>query len=366
MSGSKKVCILGASGSIGASTLSLLREFKNRFELISCSVHENTEKLDSIIQEFSPKIAVVTGRKFIGDRIKDTKIVYGDYSEAIEVADIVVAGIVGIAGLKPVVEALRAKKRVALANKESIVCGSKLLRNFSDAQIIPIDSEHASIFHCVNGRADVERVVLTASGGPFLHRSRESLKEVTAKEALNHPTWKMGGKISIDSSTMANKALEVIEAHYLFKGLPVEVVVHPESIVHGGAILKDGSFLAHGSFPDMRAPIALGLAYPDLLPNVVKPPFPLPKVSFFELDNNRFPLVNVAKSILEDSGLCLVFNSANEWAVSNFLSGRIKYLDIERVIFEALAHFIGVKYDSVEEIFNVDLTVRRWCEEKCL
>lgn len=366
MSGSKKVCLLGASGSIGHSTLSLLRQFKNEFQLVAVSVHENTEKLKEIVNEFKPKIAVISGDKRIGEVLGDTKIYYGDYSPALELSDIVVAGIVGIAGLKPVLEALRLGKRVALANKESIVCGGKLLKEIRSGEIIPIDSEHASIFQCVNGRADIKTIVLAASGGPFLNRTRESLKNVSVEEALCHPTWKMGGKISIDSSTMANKALEIIEAHFLFGGLPVEVVIHPESIVHGGAILKDGSFLVHGSYPDMRVPIALGLSYPTFLPNIINPPFPPPKVSFFEIDSDRFPLVKVAKEITNDDGLSLVFNSANEWAVSKFLSNEIKYLDIEDSIFRALAHFKGLKYDSLDEVFEIDLTVRRWCEERCL
>lgn len=362
MSGPKKVCLLGASGSIGTSTLSLLREYKERFSLVAVSIHENIDRLYEIISEFNPEVAVVTGKKSVGDNIGNTKIHYGDFLPALETCDIVVAGIVGIAGLKPVIQALKLGKRVALANKESIVCGGKLLKEIKTGEIVPIDSEHASIFHCVAGRSDVERIVLTASGGPFLNRTRESLKDVTANEALNHPTWKMGGKISIDSSTMANKALEIIEAHFLFGGLPIEVIIHPESIVHGGAILQDGSFLVHGSYPDMRGPIALGLSYPELLPSVMKPPFPPPTVSFYELDLKRFPLVGIAKEIVNDSGLSLVLNSANEWAVSKFLSGKIKYLDIEESIFKALAHFEGVKYDSLEEVLEIDLNVRGWCE----
>ncbi len=362
MSGTKKICLLGASGSIGSSTLSLLKEYKERFKLVSISVHENIDKLYEIISEFSPDVAVVTGKKDVGNKIGNTRIYYNDFSPALEICDIVVAGIVGIAGLSPVIQALKLDKRVALANKESIVCGGKLLKQIKSGEIIPIDSEHASIFQCVSGRSDVEKVILTASGGPFLNRTRESLKDITVNEALNHPTWKMGGKISIDSSTMANKALEVLEAHFLFGGLPIEIIIHPESIVHGGAILRDGSFLVHGSYPDMRAPIAFGLSYPKLLPSVMKPPFPPPKVTFFELDLKRFPLPGIAKEIVNDPGLSLVFNSANEWAVSNFLSGKIKYLDIEESIFKALAHFEGVKYDSLDEVLDIDMNVRGWCE----
>lgn len=370
----KKISLLGATGSIGETTLELVRRFPHKFSLHSVSAHLQVEKLRKIIDEFNPIIAVVSGAKTseLGEKYKNTKIFYG--SESIgqivtdQAVDIVVAGIVGIAGLPSTVSALNAGKRVALANKESIVCGALLLEEAikkGKGSIIPIDSEHASIFQCLEGTylEEVKRLILTASGGPFLKRDREELKNITPKEAASHPRWSMGQKVSIDSATLCNKALELFEAHFLFGGIHTDVVIHPESFVHGAVELIDGTIIAHAGYPHMAAPIGYGLSYPERLPDLIPSASHIspPAVNFIPVDFKRFPSLKLAYQALEEgAGMTLVFNAANEFAVSAFVHGEIQFIEIENNIEEALAKFSGASYSTLEEVLALNDAVHEF------
>lgn len=374
----KKIALLGATGSIGDTTLDLIRRFPENFSLHSISAHSQIEKLKNIINEFKPKYAVLSGMQSseLGSLYEETEISYGD-NAINEIAsdpdvNIVVAGIVGIAGLSSTLAALNSGKRVALANKESIVCGALLLESAiknGKGSIIPIDSEHASIFQCLEGTYfdEVKRLILTASGGPFLNRKREELKSITPEQAAAHPRWSMGQKISIDSATLCNKALELFEAHFLFGGIHTDIVIHPESFIHGAVELIDGSIISHAGYPHMAAPIGFGLSYPERLPDLIPSPshFAPPSITLLPADQLRFPALKLAYGALAGgAGMTLVFNAANESAVSAFVSGKLPFLNIETSIEEALAKFSGASYSSLTDVLELNNAVREYLESK--
>lgn len=372
----KKIALLGATGSIGDTTLELIRRFPENFSLHSISAHTQIDKLKSIINEFNPKHAVISGvhSSDIGASYNGTIISYGDDSINEIASDpevnIVVAGIVGIAGLSSALAALNSGKRVALANKESIVCGALLLENAiknGKGSIIPIDSEHASLFQCLEGRYfdEVKRLILTASGGPFLNKKREELGDITPAQAAAHPKWSMGQKVSIDSATLCNKALELFEANFLFGGIHTDIVIHPESFIHGAVELIDGSIMVHAGYPHMAAPIGFGLSYPERLPDLIPSPshFAPPSISLLPVDQSRFPAIRLAYQALEGgAGMTLVFNAANESAVSAFVRGKITFLEIESSIEEALAKFSGASYTSLSDVMDLNNEVHRYLE----
>ena len=329
----KKVLILGSTGSIGINTLNVIRNLSQHFEITALTVNTKIDLLEPQIEEFKPKAVVVRDlkkaaelKKRIGNKCE---VLSGDQG-LIEVAasydyDIFVGAMVGFSGLAPTLEAIKRGKRIALANKETLVVAGEMVTSLckeNNAQLLPVDSEHSAIFQCLEGEkySQVEKLILTASGGPFLNKDKESLKTVSVKQALNHPNWKMGNKITIDSASMMNKGLEVIEAHWLF-GISkenIDVVVHPQSIIHSMVQYVDGSLKAQMGLPDMKLPIQYALTYPDRVENNFTRTN-LPKIgtlSFFEPDYQKFECLKLAYDVLGEGGTTpCILNAANEIAV---------------------------------------------------
>jgi 1-deoxy-D-xylulose-5-phosphate reductoisomerase len=285
--------------------------------------------------------------------------------------EVVLASVVGLAGLSPVLSALEAGKRVALANKESLVAGGPLVQRAlasSHGTLVPVDSEHHSLFQLLRGASfsDVSEIVLTASGGPFLRRSTSTLSSVTPQEAVRHPRWSMGAKISVDSATLMNKGLELIEAHWLF-GFPesqIRVLIHPQSIVHGIVRLRDGSEIAHLSNPDMAGAIAAAMAFPQHVPKALQPLDLASRgtLTFEEVDSAQFPAIGLARAAVRaGSSTSAVLNSANEEAVSLFLDGALKFHHIVPMVERALEQFSGQKISTLEELYLLDQEVRQFC-----
>lgn len=350
----KRICLLGASGSIGDSTLKVLRLYKDEFLLHSFSVHNNLEKAKAIIEEFHPENLVVSSKsvslKTLGDNYQGCKIFYGEeFLEEIaslSEVDIVVTAIVGSVGIYPTLAAIRANKKIALANKETLVTFGPYIKNLlktHKAFIIPIDSEHNAIFQLLEGKpkSSIQSIILTASGGPFRERDIHTLKNVTVEEALCHPTWKMGPKITIDSAGLVNKSLEVLEAHYLFD-FPfdkIEVVIHPQSIVHGILEFTDGSHTMYASHPDMMFPIAHALKYPHYSTKqvVMRKVHTYQTLNFYEPDSARYPALQLAYECGKRGGTApAIFNAANEQAVELFLQKQISFIEIPQKIEEVL------------------------------
>ena len=375
----KVVSILGSTGSIGKSTLDVLRLDRINFKVFALSCHSNIKLLAQQTIEFQPDIIVVNSandREVILtylDGKANPDILFGPNGhktivEADEVTD-VVAAISGAAGLTSTYHAASKGKRILLANKESMVmAGSLIMRQaeLNDGLIIPIDSEHNAIFQVLNGTRDnksIQKIILTASGGPFRSFSAEMIKDVTVEQALKHPKWSMGRKISIDSATMMNKGLEVIEASFLFQ-LPAEkigVVIHPQSIVHSLVEFVDGSLLTQLGCPDMRVPISFALGYPERISSGVQG-IDLTKhesLSFSNPNHALFPCLNLAYQALEaGQGYCVALNAANEIAVEAFLEGRISFVEIYEVIAEVMKGDITPTKDQLDVIFDLDRSIR--------
>jgi 1-deoxy-D-xylulose-5-phosphate reductoisomerase len=342
----RRLTILGSTGSIGQQALDVVRRYPDRFELVGLSAARDARALARQAQEFDPQyLALESSDTGPLDNL-GAQLLSGPGSAqrlAQAPSDVVLNGIVGFAGLAATVGALQANIRVALANKESLVAGGEWVMNLaSDNHIIPVDSEHSAIFQCLEGRheSEIREVLLTASGGPFFGMEKARLVEAGPKDALAHPTWRMGPKITIDSATMMNKGLEVIEAHHLF-GVPYEdvrVVVHRQSVVHGGAVFEDGSVVLHAAVPDMRLPIAFGVLYPERVDVGAEPvPFGGVSWSFEEPRNDVFRCLPLAVEAGRSGGAYPVaLNAANEVAVGAFLDGRIRFLSIAEVIEEVL------------------------------
>ncbi len=374
----KALAILGSTGSIGTQTLDVVREHPDRFSVRSMSVHRNLDLLSEQIEEFAPEFVVIgddeayeKGRERFADR--DVEVRGG--SEEIERAaeeeevDIVVNGLVGFAGLSPTLAAARSGKRIALANKETlVVAGDLVMREVesSGAEIIPVDSEHSALFQGMLGerREDLDRMILTASGGPFREKPIEEFATITRAGALKHPNWEMGAKITIDSATMMNKGLEVIEAARLFDlpGEKIDVIVHPESIVHSMVLFRDGSIKAQLSHPDMRMPIRLALGWPERLPGSYET-LDFAKVgslNFEAPDKERFPALRLAYEALERGGTApTVLNGANEVVVAAFLAEEIRFIDIPSLVERALGEIGVVDDPSLHDIFAIDKRTRQ-------
>jgi len=374
----KKILILGSTGSIGENTLNVIRNFPERFQVSGLTVNTRIDILELQIKEFLPQFVVVKNKlqaKELRRRIDTkTKIFSGDEG-LIEAAsntdyDIMISAVVGFACLAPTIEAIKRQKRIALANKETLVAAGELVKNLVEkhnAEIIPVDSEHSAIFQCLRGEnpAEVEKLILTASGGPFRETGKDEFREVTVEDALNHPNWKMGNKITIDSATMMNKGLEVIEAHWLFN-LPrtkIDVVIHPQSIIHSMVQFVDGSVKAQMGLPDMKLPIQYALTYPERLQNDF-PRTSLPEISnltFSEPDLNKFECLKLAYETLDTGGTApCTLNAANEIAVDKFLKKEIKFSDIPALIYSALGHFDNHKNPELEAIIDQDKETRRY------
>ncbi len=374
----KRIFILGSTGSIGVNTLNVVKTFSEIFTIEAITTNRNIDLLLKQIEEFNPKFAVVTdneaAEKLKNDYSGKTKILFGKEG-LIEIAknadyDILVSSLVGFAGLAPTIESIKRSKRIALANKETLVSAGKLVVDFCEkynAEIIPVDSEHSAIFQCLVGEKEesIRKIILTASGGPFLHKTRKELETVTLQEALNHPNWSMGSKITIDSATMMNKGLEVIEAKWLFNlgSEKIDVVVHPQSIIHSMVEFSDGAIKAQLSIPDMKVPIQYALSYPERFnSNFVETDFvKIGKLTFFEPDYEKFKCLKLAFKVLEQGGVsACILNAANEIAVSRYLSGNIKFTQIPELIEDALNFIPNQQVFDLETIFEVDLKTRNF------
>jgi 1-deoxy-D-xylulose-5-phosphate reductoisomerase len=377
----KKIAILGSTGSIGTSTLAVAEQFPDRFKVVAIAGGNNSKLLESQIRKFKPSLAAIADAKAAESLRKKcndmpVRIVSG-VEGMIEVAtaedaDITVSAIVGTAGLVPTIAAIQAGKDIALANKEVLVTAGELVmaecRRWN-VRLFPVDSEHSAIFQCLHSgqRGDVKRLILTASGGPFRNHSKDDLAKVGLAEALKHPNWSMGRKITIDSATLMNKGLEVIEAHWLFGMAPeqIKVLVHPQSIVHSLVEYRDGSVVAQLGMPDMKGPIAYALSYPERLPDV-SPGLDLASIAtltFQEPDRDLFPCLGYAYDALKAGGsMPAVLSAANEVAVRYFLEEKIEFLDVPRILKSVMEAHTPVPFKAVDEVLKADLWARREAE----
>ncbi len=382
----KAISILGSTGSIGVSTLEVIRQFPESFDVAALGCGRNVELLRDQIREFQPRVVSVIDDELaaklsalLDGASPRPEIVYGEQGFAqvatLPESEIVVSAMVGAAGLLPTLESIRSGKLVALANKETMVIAGKIVTEAAakhGAIILPVDSEHSAIFQALQGNhpENLRRILLTASGGPFFSLASEELAHVTPEQALRHPNWSMGRKITIDSATLMNKGLEVIEAHWLF-GVPVDQIavhVHPESIIHSMVEYIDGSVIAQMGIPDMKIPIAYALAYPQRLP-VNSPPlnlFRLQRLTFFPPDMDRFPCLRLAFDSCKVGGtMPAVLNAANEVAVSAFLDKQIGFVDISRIIETVMNRHEVNENPDLEAVLAADRWARceaaRWC-----
>lgn len=372
-----RVAIAGSTGSIGTQTLDVVRAEAGRYEVVGLGVSRSVGLLIEQAKEFRPKIVAVADparRREVAEALPFAEVV-GDLARLADDADVVVNGVVGFAGLDVTLATLRAGKRLALANKESLIAAGPLvqpLRATPGAELVPVDSEHCAVHQClrssVRSEAELARVVLTASGGPFRGRSHDDLASVTAEQALAHPTWKMGPKITVDSSTLMNKGLEVIEAHELF-GTPydqIEVVVHPQSIVHSMVEFTDGATIAQLSLPDMRLPIGYALAYPER----ISTPFgridwsALGRLDFEPPDTRTFRCLPLAYEAGRVGGTAPAWlNAANEVAVQAFLDGAIRWIQIPDILEAVLSRHDGNPATSADVVIDADRRARAVAHE---
>ena len=372
----RKLSILGATGSVGSSTLDLVERHPERFEVVALTAAKNVAALADAARRTSANLAVIDDPTLLSEleeRLEGSGCRAATGREALNEAaagdaDLVMAAIVGCAGLEPVMAAIEAGRTVALANKESLVTAGALMTEGaqrSGATILPVDSEHNAIAQCLadNRSCDVARLVLTASGGPFRTKSRAEMAGMSPEQAVAHPNWSMGAKISVDSATMMNKGLELIEAHYLF-GLPsgrIDILVHPQSVIHSMVEYVDGSVLAQLGSPDMRIPIAYALAYPERIETPAER-LDLSRIgslTFEAPDLDRFPALRIAREALEAGGSApIVLNAANEEAVAAFLDRRIGFLDICQTVEEAVARTSAAQPRSIAEVIDIDQAAR--------
>jgi 1-deoxy-D-xylulose-5-phosphate reductoisomerase len=380
----QRITILGATGSIGLSTLDVLARHPDKYSVYALSAHSRVDELAALCERHRPQRAVVADaasaarlEALLRERSVPTEVEYGEVAlRAIAASadtDTVMAAIVGAAGLGPAMAAAAAGKKVLLANKEALVMSGQLFMDAvsnNNATLLPIDSEHNAIFQCLPAHyarspeaAGVEKILLTASGGPFLHRAVDTLGDVTPEQACKHPNWSMGRKISVDSATMMNKGLEVIEAHWLFGAAHdrIEVVIHPQSVIHSMVSYNDGSVLAQLGNPDMRTPIAHALAFPERIASGVAP-LDLAQIGtlqFHKPDFERFPCLALAFDALRAGGTApAVLNAANEVAVQAFLDRRIGFRDIDRVVARTMDQVAREEAASIDAVLAQDSLAR--------
>ncbi len=368
--------ILGSTGSIGTQALQLVALHPERFRVVALTGHRNRALFFEQVRTFRPEVAGLTCPIPLDEIPQDCRFcrwVMG--KEALRVAaaevkaDMVLVSVVGIAGLQSVMDALAAGRQVLLANKEALVTGGHLVMEAArhiGKPLLPVDSEHSAIFQCLQGAAGNQpvKLLLTASGGPFRTWPREKIAAATREQALNHPNWSMGAKITIDSASMFNKALEIMEARWLFDvpAEKIEVVVHPQSIVHSAVEFADGAVIAQMGVPDMRVPIQYAMSYPERLPTGSKPLdlFALGQLTFEKGDEVRFPALRLARECLNAGGAaCTILNGANEAAVAAFLQGDIPFGGITRLVEETLQTLGSLPAESLEDIFRADAEARR-------
>ncbi len=370
----KAISIIGSTGSVGVTTLDVVARFPDRFRVVAMAAGRNLELLADQIRRFRPQLVSVETPELardLADRIRplEVTILHGNEG-AIAVAThpeakLLMSALVGALGLPPTLAAIKAGKDIAFANKEVLVVAGEVVtravREYG-VRLLPVDSEHNAVFQCIEGRPPetVKRIILTASGGPFRQWPAERFGEITVKDALNHPTWRMGNKITIDSATLMNKGLEVIEAHWLF-GLPpekIDVVIHPQSVIHSMVELIDGSVIAEMAITDMAIPAAFALAYPDRLPLDHLPPLSLidcANLSFEQPDLSRFPCLRLAYEALRAGGtMAACLNAANEELVAGFLAGRIRFVDIPKHIEAIMSHHHSAPARTLEDVIGTD------------
>lgn len=371
-----KILLLGSTGSIGTSTCNCIRRFKEKFELVGLSANNNVNLLQKQIEEFdifSVFIGSQSGYENAKKQLPSSVHIFHGETGLVDLVnntdfDILVNALVGAVGFKPTVAALKKNKRVALANKESLVIGGDLITDLiarGQGELLPIDSEHSALLQCLNGEesSSVESLTITASGGPFRDKLAESFKNITREEALNHPTWVMGAKITIDSSTLINKGFEVIEAHHLFNLSydKLNVLIHPQSVIHSMVTFHDGAVMAQCGVPDMELPIQYALTFPKRLP-IMGERLDLAaygSLTFYEPDFELFPCLRYCIEAGKKGGtITTVLNAANEIAVNSFLNGDITYLQIGELIDAALNRHDNKKADSIEIIEDVDRNTR--------
>ncbi len=375
-----EIAVLGCTGSIGTQALSMIDHYPDRFRATVLTAHSQADELFRLVRKYRPKLAVLTGGevplpedvKHICDWAFGPRglIAAAEYP----LCDTVLAAVVGIAGMDAVIAAGRAGKRVLLANKESLVAGGeivmRLFGGLAGGRLLPVDSEHSAIFQSMLGREgnDVDEILLTASGGPFRTWPKEKMLTATVEEALGHPNWSMGAKITVDSATMFNKGLEIIEARWLFD-IPQErirVLVHPQSIVHSAVRYKDGAVIAQMGIPDMKLPILFAMAYPERLPTFT-PPLDLTalgQLTFEEPDNDRFPAIALARRAISEGGTApTVMNAANETAVAAFLEQRIAFGQIYPVVRETMERVPACPVRDASDIHEADEKARRAAAE---
>jgi 1-deoxy-D-xylulose-5-phosphate reductoisomerase len=334
----KRVVVLGSTGSIGTQTLDIVSQHPDRLQVVGLAAHHNRRLLEAQAERFGVKRIALASEGGLTDLA------------TLAEADIVVVSVAGVAGLLPTIQAIKAGKQVALASKEVLVAAGELVMPMVEEHgtiLTPIDSEHSAIFQCLQGYKpeQIEQLILTASGGPFRGKQRSELEHISVEDALNHPTWRMGGKITIDSATLMNKGLETIEAKWLF-GVDidqVDTVVHPQSVIHSMVKFKDGSVLGQMGWPDMRLPIQYALLYPERKPNAMRQwnPIETPNLTFESVDQETFPSIQIAKESVRIGGTApCAMNAANEEVVNGFLRGEVSFLAIPEIVAETLARHV--------------------------
>lgn len=378
----KNIAILGSTGSIGTQTLEVA-DITNEYKISALTAYKNVSLMEQQIRKYKPDVVCMTDEESANDlkvRVKDTntKVLSGidGVCECASLSEVetVVTAIVGIAGLKPTMSAIKSGKRIALANKETLVTAGEIVMSVAkdnNVEILPVDSEHSAVFQSIsNQNKFLKKIIITASGGPFFGKKRSELSDVTPQMALKHPNWSMGAKITIDSATLVNKGLEIIEAMHLFN-IPVEQIqpiVHRESIIHSMVEFCDGSVIAQLGVPDMRLPISYALSYPERTVPVSNELdlVSVSKLTFYDIDNEAFPSVNLAKKAANAGGvMCAVYNGANEAAVELFLNNKCRFTDITELIEKAMDKCPEVKSPTLEDIFMADNFAREIVKECC-
>ncbi|MBO0441594.1 1-deoxy-D-xylulose-5-phosphate reductoisomerase [Candidatus Enterococcus ikei] len=382
----KKIALLGATGSIGTSTVDVVTANPELFQIVSLTFHSSSEQGATLIKRLKPLYVGVGSQEIkseLSSRFPEVEFGVGEVglikAATLEDVDVVLTAVSGSVGLKPTMAAIEAGKDIALANKETLVMAGQWVMEAAvknNVSILPVDSEHSAIFQCLEGQkqGNLNELVITASGGSFRDLTREELKAVTLEQALKHPNWSMGKKITIDSSTMMNKGLEVIEAHWLFSTDydKIKVVLHKESIVHSMITLKDGAYLAQLGPSDMREPIQYALTYPTRLPIKNEKPFDLTQIgqlNFEPMDFERFPMLALAFIVGKKGGAYpTVYNAANEIAATAFINGEISYLKIEELVQRAVENYNETTEVTLSEVIDIDKQTRtiveRWIKEE--
>lgn len=372
----RNIAILGSTGSIGTQALDVIREHKNEFEIYALTANNNADLLITQAREFMPEVVVIANEEkyaYVKDALSDLPLKVWCGCDAIaqvvasEPINMVLTAMVGYSGLKPTINAIKAKKAIALANKETLVVAGELITNLAienKVPILPVDSEHSAIFQCLNGEnSQIEKILLTASGGPFRKHSKEQLQSVTKKEALKHPNWDMGAKVTIDSASLMNKGLEMIEAKWLFGVEPdqIEVVVHPQSIIHSMVQFQDASIIAQLGLPDMHLPIQYALAYPKRLKSNFERLdfFKLQTMTFEKPDTDRFRNLAFAFEAARLKGnMACIMNAANEIAVEAFLHDKVGFLEMSDVIEKTMQKVSFVHTPTYDDYVQTDTEAR--------